>query len=365
MPDRPLTEVATDDRELSRHAERVPDTEARSPAGAASGGLPQPTSSRVLLTVERYALLWLTVAIALFFALNSQTSDTFLSTGNIRNVVGNESVTAILAMSAIVPLVALQFDISIGAILGAASIIVAKLSGESGWPLGIAIVAALAFAVVVGLSNGILVSYVGASSFITTLGMATLLGGLVALYTDNQSIVDVPQSLVNFGNGNWLGVPKPTFVVVAVAGMVGYFLRYTLTGRQLLYIGSNPSSARLVGVPVERRMLQAFVIGAFIAGIAGVVLLARTGAGNPDISLSATLNAITAVFLGTTTIRPGQFNVRGTFVGVFFVAISVNGLTLLGADNWVNSVFNGVSVIVAVTTATLLAKRRGVRASVL
>ncbi len=102
-----------------------------------------------------------------------------------------------------------------------------------------------------------------------------------------------------------------------------------------------------------------------MAAIAGALGLARTGSGNPDSGTSFTLNALAACFLGSTTIRPGQFNVPGTIVGVFFVAVGVNGLTLAGASDWVEPVFNGASIIVAVALSAVLARRRGISSAVL
>jgi ribose transport system permease protein len=188
--------------------------------------------------------------------------------------------------------------------------------------------------------------------------MATLLGGLVALYTKGQVILGIPQSMVDFGTLNWLGVPRAVWLLAVVAVVVTYVLRYTVYGRHLLSIGSNPRSARLVGIRVELVILLSFVVAGALAAVAGELELARTGSGDPQIGPGFTLSALAAAFLGSTTIRPGQFNVPGTIVGVFFVAVSVNGLTLAGAADWVDPVFNGAAVIVAVAISTVLANRR-------
>jgi ribose transport system permease protein len=324
-----------------------------------------PSAATLIEALERYALVLLLIAVVVFFAVYPETSDTFLTSQNIRNIVANESVVGIAALAALVPLVALQVDISVGAVLGLVGLVVAKLTVDSGWALGTALLAGLAVGAAIGVANGLLIARIGASSFITTLGITTLIGGLASLYSHDETIVGVPQSLLNFGNQTWLGVPRPTWLLIVVAAGVAYLLRYTVTGRQLLYIGSNPASARLVGVRVERLVFGAFVLSALIAAVAGLLQLARTGSGNPQIGTGLTLNALAACFLGSTTIRPGQFNVPGTLVGVFFVAVSVNGLTLAGAADWVEPAFNGAAVIVAVAIATVLARRRGLRGSAL
>jgi ribose transport system permease protein len=168
--------------------------------------------------------------------------------------------------------------------------------------------------------------------------------------------------MVDFGTLNWLGVPRPVWLLVVVALLVAYLLRYTVYGRHLLSIGSNPRSARLVGIRVQLVVLLSFVVAGALAAVAGELELGRTGSGDPQIGPGFTLSALAAAFLGSTTIRPGQFNVPGTIVGVFFVAVSVNGLTLAGAADWVDPLFNGTAVVVAVAVSTVLAHRRGTTA---
>jgi ribose transport system permease protein len=320
--------------------------------------------STLLGVLERYALLWLLILLVIVFSILPSTSDTFLTSANIKNIVAQESVIAILALAALIPLVALQFDVSVGAVLGAVAILMAKLTVEHGWPVVPALVAGIALGCCVGLVNGYVVAYIGANSFIITLGMATLLAGLVSLYSKDQTTVNVPHSLLDFGNGYWLGVPRPTWLLAVVALTAAYVLRHTVFGRQLVQIGSNPRSARLVGIRVERLMLLAFVLAGALAAVAGALQLARTGSGNPQVGSNLTLSALAACFLGATVVRPGQFNVPGTLIGVFFVAVSVNGLTLAGAADWVDPVLNGAAVVIAVALSTVLGRRRGTRTAV-
>jgi len=315
-------------------------------------------SPAVVSVLERYGLVWMLLVLVAFFAMWPETSSTFLSTANLRNLVAGQAVIAIAALATLIPLVAGQFDVSIGSIATATSTAVAALATEAGLPLGVALIVGVALAGLIGLVSGVIVSYIRADPIVITLGTATLVSGLGALYTDNESIVGIPQQLVAFGGGLWLGVPRPIWLLVAVICAVGYLMRYTVTGRQLLMIGSNPDAARLVGVRTQRLILLSFVLGAALYGVAGALLLARTGAANPGDGFGITLGALTAVFLGATTIRPGRFNVPGTIVGVFFIAVSVNGLTLAGAAAWVDPVFTGAALVIAVSISTLLSRRR-------
>jgi ribose transport system permease protein len=334
--------------------------EASAPAVQAAP-VARPNAQRLLHALERYALVVLLGALILFFTFLPATGDTFLTVANIRNVAANEAVIAIAALGALVPLVAGEFDVSIGALLGAVSIAVAALTHRAGLPLIVALPAGVALGAAVGSISGFIVAYLRAGSFIITLGMATLIGGVVSLYTKDQVILGIPQSMVDFGTLNWLGIPRPVWLLAVTALLVGYLLRYTVFGRHLVSIGSNARSAALVGIRVQLVVMLSFVVAGALAAVAGELELARTGSGSPQIGPGFTLSALAAVFLGSTTIRPGQFNVPGTIVGVFFVAVSVNGLTLAGAADWVDPLFNGAAVVVAVSVSTVLAHRRGTR----
>ena len=319
---------------------------------------PSSVRRRVVELAERYALVGFLAVLVVLFAALPATADTFLTVANVRNLLANEAVLAIAALAAMVPLVAGRFDVSVGAVLGMASVAAAKLIG-AGVPVVLSILIAVGLGAVVGVVNGAIITFARVNSFIITLAVATFITGLVSLVTNDQIITDVPTSLSHFGSGNTLGIPSPMWVLVAIAVVIALVLRFTVFGRRLLLIGSNPGAAELVGIRVRRSVWASFVIAGALAGAAGTLQLARTGAANPQVGPDYTLPALAAAFLGATTIRPGQFNVLGTIVGVFFVAVMVNGLTLAGAADWVDPVFNGVALAIAVTVSGLLARHRG------
>jgi ribose transport system permease protein len=216
--------------------------------------------------------------------------------------------------------------------------------------------------VVIGAVNGWLVAYRGLNALIATLGTSTLVAGLASFYTENQVLsVGIPESLTNFGSGQLLGVPRTLFGVGLVAVVVYYLLRHTPYGRYLASVGASPTSARLVGVNVPRMVLSSFVLAGAMSGVAGVLLSARAGTANPQVGPGYTLAALTAAFLGATAFRPGTFNVAGTLLAVLFVAVSVNGLVLAGAADWVEPTFNGGALLIAVALSTAIAGRRAGR----
>jgi ribose/xylose/arabinose/galactoside ABC-type transport system permease subunit len=148
-------------------------------------------------------------------------------------------------------------------------------------------------------------------------------------------------------------------VVVVATAVAWFLLTHTPYGRGLYAIGSNPRSARLVGLGVERIVIIAFVIAGGLSGVVGVLQLARAGSATADAGTNLLFPALAAAFLGATAVRPGFFNVMGTIIGVLFVAVSVSGLTLSGAAAWVSPVFNGAALLVAVGLSTYLGRRRG------
>lgn len=307
---------------------------------------------------ERLGLPILLALIVVFFSVFPASSRAFFSVANLTIVLANQSVIMLVAIALMFPLIAGHFDFSVGAMTVLAAVVCAGSNVKLGFPLAVSILLAIAVALIVGLLNGVLVARFGLNSFVSTLGAATLIGGLIQWYTGGQAIVGIDPTLLQFGSRQWFGVPRVVFVVVIVGAAAWYILGHTPFGRALYAIGSNARSADLVGLPRTRYTLFAFAMSGLLAGIAGVVLTARTGGANPDAGTYLIFPALAAVFLGATAIIPGRFNIIGTVVGVLFVAVSVSGLTLAGAQNWVDAVFNGAALIIAVFVSSFLRKRR-------
>lgn len=332
------------------------------PAVAPAAAEPAAPRWSVLPFLERYALLVLFGLLVLFFSLYGPTAGTFTSGANLRNILGNESVIAVAALASIVPLTCGQFDLSVGSVIGLSAIVTASASATHDLPVVVAVLLGVLAGALVGVLNGWLVAYRGVNPLIATLGVSTLLAGLISLYTKDVIIsTGIPESLTDLGSGTTLGLPRTLFALLLVALVVYYVLGHTPYGRYLASVGVSPSSARLVGLRVERMVLSSFVVSGALSGVAGVLLLARAGTANPQVGPGFTLAALSAAFLGATAIKPGRFNVPGTLLGVMFVAVSVNGLVLAGAADWVQPTFNGSALLIAVVLATAIARRRAGR----
>lgn len=317
--------------------------------GSNKGGL--------LLAAERYGLVGLLIGIVVMFSLIPATSALFPTPSNVTNLLGNQSVLAVVALASIVPLITGQFDLSVGVIMGVSSLVVAGVTRDMGLSLPAAIAASLLLGLLVGSLNGCLVAYVGVNALICTLGVSTALLGIASAYTQNP-ILDVPVALTQFGVASFLGIPAVSFVIIAIAAVVMYILGYTPFGRRLEAVGSSVSAARLVGIRVERVQFQSFLLSGLLAAVAGVLQAGRSSVGDATVGTSFLLPALAAAFLGATAIKPGKFNVLGTIVAIFFVASAVSGLTLAGIEPWIQDVFNGGALVIGVTLSAVIARRR-------
>jgi ribose transport system permease protein len=323
---------------------------------------PRPAGSRVMGFVRNYSLPILLLASFVLYGSWSKTSDVFLSTENLRNMTAGQAVLGVLTLGILLTMVSGHFDLSIGNIAGLSSITTAALFSHQHVPLVVGVVAGIAVGALVGGLNGVLVTVLRVDPFIITLGTASVILGYIDWYTHGQSIINgIPTSLVTFGGTNLLGIPKVVYVLALVALLVYYLLEHTPFGRNLHAIGSNKAAARLVGIRVERTIIVAFASTGAFAGVAGVLLLARTGAGNPQIGTTFTLSAVAAAFLGAASFKVGRLNVPGTIVAIFFLAVNITGLTFAGVENWINELFTGLTLVLAIALAAVLSKERKTR----
>lgn len=341
-----MTQTTTESIERGSAADAAPAKEAARRSRAMRGPF-----------LQRYALVLLFAAVGLFFAV--RLPDSFATVLNFRNIVGNQSVLAIVSIAAILPLIGGQFDLSIGSVLGLSTIATASALSRFSAPIWVAALVGIGIGAAVGGFNGFVIAKLGVNALITTLGVATVITGLISLYTNGLSILSgIPESLTNLGSGTWLGLPRTLYALAAVAVFAWYLLEHTPFGRYLHAVGSNPNAARLVGIDVDGIVIRSFVISGALIGFGGVLEVARQGGGNPQTGNFFLMPALSAAFLGATSIHPGRFNVPGTIVSVFFLATTVSGLALSGVDNWVESVFNGAALAIAVGLSTYLGRRQ-------
>jgi ribose transport system permease protein len=286
------------------------------------------------------------LVIVLFGALEA---DTFLTAANFETIFGSQAVLVVLTLGLLFPLTAGDYDLSVASVLTMSAMIVALLNVNQGWPVGLAIVAALAAGVLVGVVNGMLVTLLEAESLVVTLGSGAFVSGLVFWMSDSNTIGGVSETLSDAVIvRELLGIPLSFFYGLALCIAVWYVLEYRPIGRRLLFVGRGRNVARLSGVRVERVRFGALVASAAVGGLAGVLYAGTIGGADPSSGTSFLLPAYAAAFLGATSIVPGRFNPWGSILAVYFLVTGVTGLQLLGADSYVQQLFYGGALILAV-----------------
>lgn len=322
---------------------------------------PEPsTKGRVSHVIEAYTLALLVLGFIVFFSVLPSTSETFPTVANFQAILGNHAVAGIVTLAALIPLIARQFDLSVGAAAGLSGIYAGDAMAH-GTPIVVAVLIGIGIGALVGTINATLVTRFGLNDVVATLGTSTLIAGLITMKTGGQSIIEVPNSVVNFGTSNTLGIPRPALVLLGVAVLVYYVLNYTPLGRYLYAIGSNTEASRLVGLPTRFTLAWSFIAAGTLAGAAGVLQVARAGGADPRVGQSLTLAALAAAFLSAASVRPGQYNVVGAMIAVFFLAVLNAGLNLAGAEPYVADYVNGSALILGVALAVFLGRRRSRR----
>jgi ribose transport system permease protein len=322
-----------------------------SPEGARQG--------RAIELAEALALPALLIAMIVFFLLLPASSESFGTAANLRIILADQAILLVVCLAILFPMVTNAWDFSPGAGAGFCAIIAASVLGSSG-SVPLAFLAALGVGLLLGFANGFLVTQMRVNSVIATLGMTIVIAGFVQWRTDgNALLAGIPKSVTDFGADTLFGIPLLMWTALAIAIVAWYVLRRTIYGRDLHAIGSSLPAARLVGLRIERFVFTAYLIGGLLAACAGLMILARSGAGNPEVGPGYLLPAYAAVFLGATTITPGRWNVWGVVVAVVFLGVLNSGLTLAGANTYVNSFANGIALFVGVGIANVLAHRRG------
>jgi ribose transport system permease protein len=302
-----------------------------------------------------YAVFLLFIALIVVYSI--ALPSTFPTSGNFQTIVDSQAVLLILALGLTVPLVTGEFDLSIGSMLGFASILTAWLLGEQHWGLAPGLLVVLAAGALVGTINGFLVVRVGVGAFITTLATGTILSGLTVAVSNGEVLNGIPDSLSNFTNGTLFGLSATVYMAAALAFGLWLVYEHTTLGRNLFFVGAGRETARLVGLPVARLRWGAFVFSGVVSSAAGILAAAQLGGSVTGLGESYLLPAYAAAFLGATTIKPGRFNAWGTVVALYLVVTGTTGLELMGVSNWVESVFDGVALIVAITFAQMASRR--------
>ncbi len=306
--------------------------------------------------LANHALLLLTVALVILFSL--LLPRTFPSVLTMQSILSDKSIVAFLALAEMVVISANQFDLSVGYMVSLLhSLAIGLMVAGTPWPLVCALTLGIGLAI--GLLNGVLVRFAKIDSFIATLGVGTVAYGLAGWYTGGEQIIgDLPKGFLLLDSTRVLGLPLSALLLLVLAAVMWVVFEFLPTGRYLYVIGANERTAELTGIRVNRYVIGAFCVSGVITAFASLILAARIQVGQSNVGQEFLLPAFVGALLGATTVRPGRVNVWGTVVAVLILAVGISGIEQMGGAFYVEPLFNGSTLVIAVGMAGWAARRR-------
>jgi fructose transport system permease protein len=289
-------------------------------------------------------------------------NERFLSTQNFSLILQQIMVVGVIAIGQTLIILTAGIDLSCGMVMALGGIVMTKFAADYGLSAPLAIACGMAVTMLFGLVNGLLVTRIKLPPFIVTLGTLNIAFAITQLYSQSQTVTDIPGGMTALGNTFMLGqspIAYGVLLMLALYVATWLWLRETAPGRHIYAVGNNPEATRLTGIPTERVLLGVYVLAGLFYGIAALLSVARTGAGDPNAGQTENLDAITAVVLGGTSLFGGRGMLLGTLVGAMIVGVFRNGLTLMGVSSVYQVLVTGILVILAVTTDQM--SRKGVR----
>lgn len=315
---------------------------------------------RLIRLLPVYGLVILTgFLIVLFSILLPNTFPTML---NLRAILSDKSIIGLLSLGAMIPMAAGRIDLTVGYGIVLWHILALSLQIYYGLPWPVAVLVVLALGLFTGFLNGLLVEVARIDSFIATLGTGTVLYAIALWHTGGRQVVGaVAPGFYGLSSTFVFGLPVTAFYVLAITITMWLVLEYTPIGRYLYAIGANQRAAQLNGIPTRKFVIGAFMTSGLLTALTGVLLAAKLRIGQASVGLEYLLPALVGAFLGSTTIKPGRVNVWGTVVGVAVLAVGIAGIQQFGGSFWVEPMFNGVTLLVAIGIAGYAQRRRGAK----
>lgn len=333
----------------------VPASETRHDTPAQPVVKPSRTSR---LSFSRIGAVYTLIGLAAIFAV--LVPSTFLTWTTLTQILFGNAVTALAALSLIVPLSARVFDLSIGGTITLSGVVATQLIVAAEVPVAVAVLGGVVVGLLVGVLNATVVVLLRVDSFVATLATGALLAAFVTMVTNDVDVTGVAlaDGFATIGQTEVLGLTLPVYIALAVALALGYLLGFTPFGRRAYATGFNIDAARVAGVPVARVRFVSLLISGGLAGVTGVVLASTLTSGSVTAGTPYLLSAFAAAFLGATQFRPGRFNAAGTIVAVLLLGTGVVGLSLAEAPGWAHDIFTGVILIVALVASRIQRRSR-------
>jgi ribose transport system permease protein len=318
------------------------------PQGLPERGRGPSYRSRVSAAADQYA--GVLVVLALACVLLAVTQEQFLTTANAINVLETNAVLLVVAVGLTFVLLVGGIDLSIGGTMALSAVLLWELAVRRSLPVPLAVVIVVSAAFVLGFCvNGLLIGRVGLSFLVVTIGTASLYRGIAQVRTGGQSQSLYEQTaLIEFGSARWLGLPVTVWIAVTVLLLGMLVLRHTGYGRMVYVTGGNPEAARMSGINTALVRVSVFGIAGGLAGLAAVMDASRLTAASPSAATGIELTAGAAVLLGGTSFMGGRGTLLGTLLGVLFLGVLQNGLTLSGTSPFWSGIVSGAVLIAAI-----------------
>ncbi len=311
---------------------------------------------RAIDIAERYGLIAALTALVVVFGALEPT--TFLTWANLSSTLGSQAVLVVVTLGLIIPLTANDFDVSIAYVLTLSSMLIAVLNVDLGVPMPLAILAAMAMGWGVGMINGWLITGMRIHSLIVTLGIGTFLHGLTLWISGSMTISGLDPVLIDYVIVRRLfGIPLEFYYAIALCIGLWYVFEHTAMGRRVLFVGRGREVARLSGIDTDRIRRRALLASSLMGAFGGVLYAGTQGAADPSSGAANLLPAFAAAFLGSTSIVPGRFNPFGALIAVYFLVTGITGLVFLGVSSFVQDMFYGGALILAVSLSQLVRGR--------
>lgn len=299
---------------------------------------------RMQTFVDRYSMPLIFVVLCVVLAFSSPY---FLTTRNLMDILRQTSINGILAVGMTYVILTKGIDLSVGSILAFAGICSGLIAAQ-GHGMFVVLSAGLLAGAALGAVNGIVVARMNVPPFVATLGMLSVARGLTYIVSDGSPVADLPDAYLALGAGSLGPITMPILIFAAVAVLFWVVLKYTTYGRYIYAVGGNEKSARTSGIGVRKVIFSVYVVSGLLAGLAGMVLSARTTSALPQAGLSYELDAIAAVVIGGTSLSGGTGSVMGTLFGALLIGVINNGLNLLGVSSYYQQVAKGLIIVLAV-----------------
>lgn len=306
---------------------------------------------------EKYGLLVAWGVIILI--LGAFKPDQMFAWNSYASMLGSNAMVIVLTLALIIPLTTGDFDLSVASVMGLSSMIIAVLNVKMGYPISAAILIALIAGAAVGAVNAFFILYFRVFSLIVTLGTGYFVAGLILWLSNSGTIAGVSMGLIKAVIlTRFLGIPIGFYYALILAALIWYVFQHTALGRRMLFVGRGREVARLSGVNVTWVRSGALIASSTMAAFAGVLYTGMRGAADPSSALAFLLPAFAAAFLGSTAIYPGRFNAPGALVAVLFLSTGIMGLNFLGVSSFVQNLFYGGGLVIAVAISQLIRGRK-------